>query len=134
MPKAGDSYEVILKEPHLGWGDYRKTLSREPVDGEAYIPIPADRARAFRILNSNGTPGRDVFGENLFHCKSSDGFYSGTIRAQGSKEAGNIYAKQFSEDKNLKAIGDWYKKVGASVGDKVLVEWTSATDITITKK
>ena len=134
MPKAGDSYQVILKEPHLGWGDYRRTQSREFVDGEAYIPIPYERAREFRVFNSNGTSGKDVLGENLFRCKSSDGFYDGILRAQGAKEAGDIYAKQFSENKNLKAIGDWYKKVHAAVGDKVLVEWTSATDILITKK
>ena len=133
MARAGDCYEVELKEPHLGWGTYRSTNTRERREGEAYIQIPADIARSFNLLNSNGTGGRDVWGENLFRCTSADGFFNGVLRAQGSSFAESIYAKQFSGDKNLRAIGDWYEAIGAQVGDAIKVTWTSNVDIVIEK-
>ena len=132
MAQAGDSYAITLKKTHLKWGEHRYTNSRGTVYGEGYIPIPARYARKYQIVNKNGTPSGDTLGLNLFNCKSADGYYEGIIRAQGNTRAGYIYAKQFAGDKNLKALGDWFYKVSASVGDKVLVEWTSATDI-ITK-
>lgn len=133
MAKVGDFYEITLKQPHLEWGEYRYTDSRGIVYGEGYIPIPADIAYSFGLLNSNGTRGVDILGKNLFNCMSSDGYYNGVVRAQGNQADVN-YAKQFSGDKDLKGIGDWFHHVGASVGDKVLVEWISDTDIVITKK
>ena len=133
MAKAGDYYEITLEKAHLEWGTHRYTGSRGLVYGEGYIPIPSDCAYSFGLLNGNGTLGADVFGKNLFNCKSSDGYYNGVIRAQGN-QADDRYAKQFAGDKNLKALGDWFYKVGASIGDKVLLEWTSSTDILITKK
>jgi len=133
MAKAGDSYKVKLKMAHLGWGTYRTTNTRDPREGEAYIQIPIEVARRFNLLNSNGTGGRDVWGENLFRCTSSDGFFSGVLRAQGGSFAEATYAKQFSGDKNLRAVGDWYDAIGAQVGDIIKVTWVSNVDVVIEK-
>lgn len=133
MAKAGDSYKVKLREAHLGWGVYRNTSSRIPREGEAYIQIPARFARSFNLLNTNGTGGRDVWGENLFRCTSADGLFSGILRAQGSSFADSIYAKQFSVDKDLRAVGEWYERIGAQAGDTIRVSWTSDEDIVIEK-
>lgn len=84
------------------------------------------------MLNSNGTGGRDVFGENLFYCHSADGHFQGTLRAQGNQDQ-TTYAKQFSADGNLRAIGRWYANIGAVPGDIIRVSWTSPTDILIEK-
>jgi hypothetical protein len=133
MARAGQSYTITLKKAHLEWGTHRYTNSRGVVYGEGYIPIPAKVARTFNIQNQNGTGYNDVLGVNLFNCKSVDGIFDGVVRAQGCKEAGYIYAKQFSGDGDLKAIGDWFYAIGASVGDRVKVYWTSPADIVIEK-
>lgn len=132
MAKAGDSYQVELKAPHLGWGTYRHTDSRPPREHEAYIPIPADKAYVFHLLNSNGTNGSDVLGENLFNCVSADGTFSGILRAQGN-QSDERYAKQFSVDKDLQAVGEWYERIGAQAGDTIKVSWTSEVDIVVEK-
>ena len=133
MAKAGDSYKVKLKMAHLGWGTYRSTESRAKREGEAYIQIPVNYARKYNLFNSNGTNGQDVLGVNLFRCTSADGLFSGVLRAQGNSKADSKYAKQFSVDKNLRAVGDWYKSIGAQVGDTIKVAWTSDVDIVIEK-
>ena len=131
MAKAGDSYKVKLREAHLGWGTYRETESRAKREGEAYIQIPAKYARKYNLQNSNGTDGKDVLGVNLFNCKSADGQFSGVLRAQGASRADSIVAKQFSADKDPRALGDWYKQIGAQAGDTISVTWESETDIII---
>lgn len=131
MAKAGDTYTITLYMSHLKWGEYRYTDSRDIIYGEGYIPIPKRYARAFNILNRNGTNKADIFGTNLFRCKSKDGLFEGVLRAQGCSNAGDPYAKQFAGDKNLKALGDWFYAVGAGIGDQVRVTWTSPTDIVI---
>ena len=133
MANAGDSYKVKLRKAHLGWGTYRATESRTKREGEAYIQIPIEYARKYNLFNSNGTNGQDVLGVNLFRCTSADGLFSGVLRAQGNSKADSKYAKQFSVDKNLRAVGDWYKKIGAQVGDTIKVSWTSDVDIVIEK-
>lgn len=133
MAQKGNSYTIVLKQPHLEWGVHRYTNSRGTVYGEGYIPIPAAYARAFNLLNQNGTNYSDVLGENLFNCVSADGLLAGILRAQGNSGAGDIYAKQFSGDGDLKALGDWFYAVGANVGDRIEVRWTSPTDIVIEK-
>lgn len=45
MAQQGDRYVVDLKEPHLQWGEYRYTDTRETVKDEGYIPIPLNDAR-----------------------------------------------------------------------------------------
>ena len=130
MANAGDSYTVELKEPHVGWGTYRKTASRVPRSGEAYIPIPVRDANRLNLYNQNHCGDR--FGVNLFNCISADGSFSGVLRAQGCQSDGD-HAKQFSADKDLKAIGQWYKNIGANVGDTIKITWTSDTAIVIEK-
>ena len=131
MAKAGDCYEIKLGPAHLGWGEYRHTNTRNIRDNEGYIPIPISIAREYGILNSNGTNRTDVMGVNIFQCKSKDGLFNGILKAQGSKMAGDIYAKQFSGSGDLQVIGNWYNAVGAKVGDKVRVTWNSPYDIVI---
>lgn len=129
MPKAGDYFVVELKPSHIDWGNYRHTDTRGAIDEEGYIPIPINYARSLGIYNSNYS--YTGLGYNLFNCKSADGYFAGVLKAAGSKEAGNIYAKQFEGDGDLKALGRWFKKCSAKVGDKVKVQWVSPTDIII---
>lgn len=133
MARTGQSYTITLRKSHLEWGTHRYTNSRGIIYGEGYIPIPAKIARTFDIQNQNGTGYTDVLGKNLFNCKSIDGLFDAVVRAQGCREAGYIYAKQFSGDGNLKALGDWFYAIGATVGDRVKISWVSPTDITIEK-
>lgn len=133
MANTGDSYVITLKQSHLGWGTYRYTNTRGPVSGERYIPIPAQYARRYNIVNSNATGGRDILGQNIFNCTSSDGFFTGQLKAQGNNAAGGNYAKQFSVNNDLKALGTWFVHINAQVGDRIRVTWVSPTDITIEK-
>lgn len=137
MAQAGDRYTIVLKKSHLKWGEYRYTNSRGIRCGEGYIPIPARYARAFHLLNKKGTKKTvncsDVFGLNLFNCTSADGLYSGVLRAQGNSKKGKIHAKQFAGNKDLKALGDWFRAIDADVGDEISVSWTSPTDVVIEK-
>ncbi len=132
MAQAGDFYTVTLKKAHLEWGTHRYTNSRGKVYGEGYIKIPSDAAYSFGLLNSNGTSYKDILGQNLFYCKSKDGLYEGILRAQGDQND-TRYAKQFSADNDLKAIGSWYSAINANVGDVVQVTWISPTEIIIEK-
>ena len=131
MAKAGDVYEVTLTKAPLEWGTHRYTGSRGRIYGEGYIPIPSAVAHMYDLYNGNGTGKQDIWGENMFRCTSADGLYRGILRAQGCNRAGDIYAKQFSGDGDLKAIGSWYASIGADVGDIVRVTWISSTDIEI---
>ena len=129
MPRAGDYFIVELKRSHIDWGNHRYTDTRDPIDGEGYIPIPVNYARRFGIYNSNHS--NTGLGYNLFNCISSDGYFEGVLKAAGSKEAGDIYAKQFEGSGDLKALGRWFSEYGARVGDQVKVQWVSPTDIII---
>lgn len=131
MAKAGDSYVVTLKKTHLNWGTHRYTGTRGDVLGEGYIPIPISEAHRIGLFNSNGTYGADEMGKNIFRYSSDDGFVKGILRAQGCNSAGEIYAKQFSEDGDLKAIGSWFVHIGAIEGTKIKVSWTSPTDVVL---
>ena len=133
MANRGDSYIVSLRNTHLDWGEYRYTGSRKPIPGEAYIPIPNEFAKRFNLLNTNGTDGKDVLGKNIFRYKTADGRQSGVLRAQGNSERGDIYAKQFSADKDLKKLGTWLRDIGASVGTEIKVEWISPYDIVLSE-
>lgn len=133
MARTGNSYVVTMEKAHLEWGSYRHTDSRGVVYGEGYILIPASYAREYELYNSNYTDGQDTLGKNIFNFRTADGFLSGVLKSQGSRNAGNIYAKQFSVDDDLKALGDWYAHVNMQVGDKVEVRFTSPTDIVIRK-
>lgn len=126
MPNAGDSFTVVLERAHLEWGTHRYTGSRGMVYGEGYIPIPKRFARNYNIYNSNHPTANTVY-----NCTSVDGFYNHPILAQGSTSAGDIYAKQFSAQGNLKALGDWFLHLDVQVGDHVRITWTSPTDVVI---
>lgn len=132
MAKAGDAYKVRLKQAHLEWGEHRYTNSRGIVYGEGYIAIPAEYAYDFDLRNKNGAGQKDVFGKNLFYCQSADGLFKGVLRAQGNQDD-RRFAKQFSVDNDLKAIGSWYSQIDAQVGDWIRVAWLSSTDILIEK-
>lgn len=131
MANTGDTYIITLRKSHLEWGTHRYTNSRNQIYGEGYIPIPADYAYSYELLNSNGTGYRDVLGKNIFYCESADGLFKGVLRAQGCREAGDKYAKQFSGDGNLKSLGTWFAQIGAVVGDRIRVSWVSPTAIVI---
>lgn len=129
MPNAGDHYIVELNNAHLMWGEYhpsRHSHTRNTVYGEGYIKIPAAKAYSFGIFNKNNPFGANVY----YNCTSYDGYYSGRLLAQGN-QSDPVYAKQFSEEGNLKGIGDWYDYVGAQAGDYVKVVFTSPTDMVI---
>ena len=132
MPKAGDCFSIILKSTHIGWGTHRYTNSRPLITGECYIPIPAQSAHQYSIYNSNHTHGRDILGQNIFHARSADGFFHGTVKTSGNSQAGDIYAKNLSGQGNLKAFIDWFNQMNVAVGTCIKVEWTSPTDILFT--
>lgn len=128
MPKTGDSFIVTLKPSHLGWGRYRHTNTRPIINGEGYLPIPAKYARAMNITNSNG------IGNTLYNCNSADGQLKDvTLLAQGASRAGYKHAKNFAGKGNLKLLGTWFASIGAQVGDRVEIKFTSPTDILLTK-
>lgn len=126
MPKKGDSFVVTLKSAHLGWGTYRNTDTRDPVYGEAYIQIPKQYAERFDIFNDN-----HLTANPRYSCTAVNGCYSGTLLAQGCSSRGDIYAKQFAEEGNLKGIGDWYRSVGAQEDGRVKVTFTSSNSLEI---
>ena len=127
MPRAGDSYIVILKKAHLEWVSHRHRFSRPGIIyGESYIQIPARFAYDYDIYNSNNPYGANIH----YDCASYDGFYSGVLLAQGN-QSDPIYAKQFSEFDDLKAIGYWYYQVNAMIGDFVKLVFVSPTEIII---
>ena len=126
MPKAGQKFIVELKRPHLGWGTYRYTNTREPIIGEGYIKIPRRFAIDFEIFNSNHPTANP-----LYHCQALNGDFSGILLAQGCNVAGDPYAKQFAEANNLKGLGNWYMSVGAQEGGCIEVIFTSPNSLTI---
>lgn len=126
MPRPGDKFVVLLKPSHLGWGTYRYTDTRDPIYGEGYIKIPKRYAEEFDIFNDNH-PTADP----RYRCTAVNGRYSGVLLAQGCSKAGNVYAKQFAEEGNLKGIGNWYRSVGAQVGGKVKVTFISSNSLEI---
>ncbi len=129
MAKKGDSYIVQIEEAHLMWGEYhpcRHSHSRRETYGEGYIKIPSTVAYDYCIFNNNNPYEANT----LYSCKSYDGYYKGTLLAQGNQDD-PIYAKQFAEKGNLKGIGDWYDYVGADVGDFVKVVFTAPNKILI---
>lgn len=126
MPKAGDSFIVMLKQSHVDWGEHRYTYTRELIDGEGYIPIPRKYAELFGIYNSNA-----IAANNVYNVIAVNGKISGRLLAQGCSQAGDVYAKQFAIEGDLKGIGRWHASVGAVVGGHVEVVFVSSVDISI---
>lgn len=131
MAQKGDFFEIVLQEAHADWGEHRHTSSRAKRDGEGYIPIPKEYAVKYCLYNENGTGKRDILGKNVFNCVSVDGRFCGMLKSQGNSESGDIYAKQFAGNNDLRAVGTWYKKMNANIGDVVRVVFVSPTDIEI---
>lgn len=128
MAKTGDKYSIRLKESYLNWGEYRKPTNRNMIKGEGYIPIPSDKAEEFNIYNSNNS--KTGLGYNKFYANSDDGFLDNVVLlAQGCSEKGDIYAKQFSVEGDLKKIGSWYKCMGATTANSVEVKWLDSQNI-----
>ena len=132
MAQRGDHFIYELRGAYSDWGRLRHTGAREHIDDEGYIPISSDVAYALNIKNRHGTNEQDIWGKNLFRCESADGFFQGTLLAQGNQHDHN-YAKQFAVIGDLKALGRWYQAVNAQVGDRILVRWVSDIDIVIEK-
>ena len=119
MPSAGDCYTVSLKEAHFDWGRHRYTHTRVRIAGEGYVPIPRIYAKLY-----------DIHKGDRFTATFADGFPSFVARAAGNSTAGDIFAKQFQGDGDLKAFGRWYASCCAEVGDTVSVTFT-APDIVL---
>lgn len=110
MPTSGDFYSISLKMAHLDWGRHRYTHTRERIEGEGYVPIPKKYAERYGIHMGD-----------RFTAVFADGFPSFPARAAGNSTAGDIWAKQFQGDGDLKAFGRWFANCGAAVGDTVIV-------------
>lgn len=132
MAQAGNSFRVTLTPSQLGWGTERYTGSRPVREGEAYLAIPRKYAMEYDLFNSNNTTGNDILGQNIFNCITSDGFLNCELKAEGCKSAGDVYAKQFAGNDNLRTLGDWYSYVNAQVDDVVEVYFLSPTDVRLT--
>jgi len=131
MAKKGDSYIFIVKETYIDWGDNpRKTNTREKIPGEVYFPIPADKAREFNVYNKTKT-GAII----EYNVSTSDGFeINGKVKATGVNSGGTgEYAKNLAGSGNLKLLAPWITNMKIKTGDKIKVEWTSPTDILLTK-
>lgn len=129
MPVAGDSFTVEILKAHIKWGELppRKSPTRQQREGESYIKIPAKYAKKFNIFNENKTDANALYSVT---CVNGDQI-KGNLLAQGCAKAGKIYAKQFSVQDDLKAMGDWYRSVGAQVGGHVKVTFTSSSSLAI---
>ena len=107
-------------------GTHRYTNTRELIYGEGYIKIPRKYAKKFDIFNDNHPNAN-----SKYFCNAVNGQFSGVLLAQGSSQAGDVYAKQFAEMGNLKGIGDWYRSVGAQIGGRVKVTFISSNRLEI---
>lgn len=124
MPNAGDQFTIQLKHPHLNWGTFRHTHSRERIYGEAYIPIPAKYARQFEIYNSHTAQS------SIYRCDSIDGYLKKAyLKAVGCNKAGDKHAKQFQGNGNLKLLGHWLRYCKADIGDQVIVLFIASNRI-----
>lgn len=126
MPVAGNKYVVEIKPSHIDWGEYRNPTNREPIKGESYVKIPSQYARAYDIKRGD-----------KFLAHFSNGYPSMEIKASGNGpyQNGVQYAKQF-EGIGIgacKAFTPWYQLCGANVGDSILVEFISSTEVVFTK-
>ena len=132
MARTGDSFIVHLTPSQLGWGDERYTNSRAIRYCEGYLAIPKQYAKAFDLFNSNYTNGKDVLGKNIFNCTTNDNFLNCQLKSQGCSKSGDIYAKQFAGNDNLRTLGSWYAHIHANVGDQIEVLFLSPTEIRLT--
>lgn len=120
-PNTGQSYTITLKDVHINWGTHRNTATREPIEKEAYIPIPADIAYKYNILKGD-----------KYNCVSSDDLLETILLASGN-QSDPKFAKQLESYRDLKILGKWLHNIcHAKAGDKIKVLWTSPKDMEIT--
>lgn len=128
MAKKGDSFTVSIGPSHLNWGTYRNPTNRDPIPGEAYIAIPKEYARKYKLYNSNYT--QTGLGYNEFYVSTSDGYITNEILlAQGNTAAGDPYAKNFAIKGNLKRLGSWFSYCKATTSNKIRITFTSSTSL-----
>lgn len=122
MPSAGDKYIVKVKPSHIDWGEYRNPTNRAPIAGESYVKIPSRYARMYNIRR-----GDKFIAHFTNDCPSME------IKAAGNGpfENGIQYAKQFEGvgPGACKAFTSWYQSNDVEVGDQILVEFTSSTEV-----
>lgn len=124
MPKAGDSYIVTIQPSHIDWGDkYRNPTNRTIIPGESYVAIPVQYAKAYGIYRGS-----------QYNATFTNGSAPIRIKAAGNGTVDGVYAKQFEGigPGACKAFTPWYVSCGASIGDRVLVEFISASDVQFT--
>lgn len=130
MAKAGDEFVVLFNSAApLKWGTNRQKNTRPKRTGERYIPIPRKAAKEFSIRNSNSGTG---LGINIFKAHSADGVFHGELKATGCSKAGDVYAKQFEGNGDLKALEPWLTGCNAEIGDQVKVRWVTDSEIELT--
>lgn len=125
MAKIGE-YVVTVKKSHLDWGEFRNPTNREPIKGESYVKIPSDAARRLDIKRGDAFTALFTNGHTPMKIKAS---------GNGPYENGTQYAKQFEGvgAGACKAFTPWYKSCNTVVGDKILVEIISPSEIRFTK-
>ena len=105
---------------YTDWGTRspkRRTESRPEIDDEAYISIPQADSRRLNIYMSN-----QAGVETDYEWTSSDGAYSGIMKAQGNVRAGDVYAKQFAVSGNLKGLKSFIEDNGLSDDSEIQVD------------
>lgn len=126
MPSRGDKYVVTIKQSHIAWGTYRNPTNRNPIEGESYVKIPSQYARDYSIKRGD-----------LYIAHFANGYPPMQIKASGNGhyENGIQHAKQFEGvgAGACKAFTPWYQSCNIKVGDRVLVEFISPTEVVFDK-
>lgn len=125
MAKVG-KYEVIVKEAHIDWGEYRNPTNRNFISGESYVKIPSKDARRLNIKRGD-----------IFTAYFQNGYPSMRVKASGNGPYdGEIqFAKQFEGIGKgaCKAFTPWYHSCDIRVGDRILVEIISRNEVVFSK-
>lgn len=127
MAKAGDEFTITFRSAApLKWGTRRQHETRDKIAGERYIPIPRKLAKAYGVRNSNCGTG---LGINIFKAHSTEGIFQGELKAAGCSKAGDVFAKQFQGNGDLKALEPWFTYHHAQIGDQVKIHWVTDDEI-----
>ncbi len=124
MPTAGDSYTVTIQPSHIDWGNEPRNPTNRPIiDGESYVAIPVRYARMFNIFRGS-----------TYRASFTNGSPSINIKSAGNGTLDGEYGKQFEGIGHgaCKAFTPWYVSCDAQVGDSVLVEFLSETEVQFT--
>ncbi|MBD9053474.1 MAG: ATP-binding protein [Holdemanella biformis] len=102
------SYYVRLLESHINFGNNDPKRAKKRKD-EAYLPIPAQYAYAYKIKHDE------------FQCRFNNTGEEVVLKATGTQSK-REYAKNLHGSGNLKILYDWYKIWDAEPGDYVIVK------------